>query len=212
MAQLQVNYKNIFLGYFSDEIDGAKVYNDYALYLNNTENTHFSLNDIPGYITIPRNIPELNKQKNQEKKTSKYIGVSYDSKRKYYVVSIQLTGKTYNLGNNICEIECAKMYNQQALYFNNELNTKYILNDIPNYITEPKNIVAFLKNKKQQKKTSTYYGVSLTKTKKWACSYMLNRKKVHIGTFDTELEACHAYNKVVIELNKNGCNYNVNDI
>lgn len=39
---------------------------------------------------------------------------------------------------------------------------------------------------------------------------MLNRKKIHIGTFNTELEACQAYNKAVIELNKNGCNYKIN--
>lgn len=41
---------------------------------------------------------------------------------------------------------------------------------------------------------------------------MMNRKKIHIGTFSTELEACIAYNNVVIELNKNGCNYKVNDV
>ena len=41
---------------------------------------------------------------------------------------------------------------------------------------------------------------------------MLNRKKIHIGTFNTEFEACEEYNKKVIELNKNGCNYKVNTI
>ena len=41
---------------------------------------------------------------------------------------------------------------------------------------------------------------------------MLNSKKIHIGTFDTELEACDAYNKIATELNKNGCNYKVNEI
>ena len=39
---------------------------------------------------------------------------------------------------------------------------------------------------------------------------MINRKKIHIGTFNTELEACKAYNKVVIQLNENGCNYKIN--
>jgi hypothetical protein len=28
----------------------------------------------------------------------------------------------------------------------------------------------------------------------------------------TELEACQVYNKTVIELNKNGCNYKVNNL
>jgi hypothetical protein len=39
---------------------------------------------------------------------------------------------------------------------------------------------------------------------------MLNRKKP-LGTFITEIETCEAYNKVVIELNKTGCNYKVNN-
>ena len=214
-AQLQHNYKNTFLGYFPDEIDAAKVYNDYAAYLNQTENTNFYLNDIPGYITVSRNVPEENKKQINEKKTSKYTGVSYDSKRKYYVAGIKLAGKTFNLGNNQQEIECVKLYNQQALFFNNTLNTKYILNDIPNYTTLPKdfrNDIINNKNDKLNKKSSQFHGVSITTAKKWTAIYMLNRKKIHIGTFNTEREACEEYNKKVIELNKNGCNYKVNII
>lgn len=168
--------------------------------------------DIPGYITVPRNIPELNKLKIENKNTSKYNGVSYDSKRKFYVVSIKMAGKTYNLGSNESEEECAKLYNQQALYFNNQFNTNYILNDIPGYTTTPKDIRTELQEIKKNNKTSMYYGVSITKAEKWVCSYMLNRKKVHIGTFNTELEAAEAYNNTVTILNKNGCNYPVNKI
>jgi phage anti-repressor protein len=210
LAQIQYNYNNVFLGYYTDEIDGAKAYNDYAAYLNQTENTNFALNDIPGYKTVARNIPELNKQKINEKKSSKYNGVSYDSKRKCYVVSIKLSNKTYNLGSNSSEIECAKLYNQQALFFNNKFNTNYTLNDISDYVTIPKDVYSELSSKKI--KTSKYNGVSLTKDNKWACSYMMNRKKHHIGTFDTELEACKAYNDTVSKLNENGCNYKINKI
>ena len=202
LAQLQHNYKNHFLGHFDHEIDAARTYNDYALFLNQTQNTNFYINDIPGYVTTPRNVLEENK----EKKSSKYIGVSYDSKRKFYVSGIQLSGKTYNLGNSENEIECAQKYNQQALFFNNTLNTKYILNTIPDYTTIPHDFREEIK----PKKSSKYYGVSITRTNKWAASYMLNRKKIHIGTFNTELEACKAYNQIIIELNKNGCNYKVN--
>jgi hypothetical protein len=211
-SQLTYDHKHFFLGYFSDEIDGAKIYNDYALYLNNTKNCNFLLNEIPGYKTIPRNIPELNKIMKQEKKSSIYTGVSYDTRRKYYVAGIRFSGKTYNLGFNLDETECAKLYNQQALYFNKTFNTTYVLNDIKNYITEPKNISYELKIKKENNKTSKYIGVSLTSTNKWCCSYMLNRKKIHIGTFDTELEACKAYNETIIKLNANGCNYKINKI
>jgi phage anti-repressor protein len=211
-SQLRNNQKNFHLGYFSDEIDAAKVYNDYALYLNENENTNFLLNDILGYKTVARNIPEENKKQVQEKKSSIYNGVSYDSRRKHYVAGIKLTGKTYNLGTSQIEIECAKIYNQQALYLNNQLNTKYVLNDIENYVTLPKDIRAELLQKKENEKSSKYIGVSFNKANKWNSYYMLNRKRINLGTFDTELEACEIYNKTVIELNKNGCNYKVNII
>jgi phage anti-repressor protein len=211
-SQLRNNQKNFHLGYFSDEIDAAKIYNDYALYLNENENTNFLLNDIPGYKTVARNIPEENKKQIQEKKSSIYNGVSYDSRRKYYVAGIKLTGKTYNLGTSQCEIECAKIYNQQALYLNNQLNTKYVLNDIENYVTVPKDIRAELLQKKENEKSSKYIGISFNKANKWNSYYMLNRKRINIGTFNTELEACQTYNKTVIELNKNGFNYKVNII
>ena len=204
-SEIQHNNKRFFLGYFTDEVDAAKVYNDYAAYLNQTENTEYLLNDIPGYKTVPRNVPEQNAFKIETKKSSKYNGVSYDSKRKCYLAAIKLSGKTYNLGSSQNEIDCAKMYNQQALFFNNKFNTHYTLNDIEKYITLPNDLTV-----KETNKTSKYHGVSITSTNKWACSYMMNRKKIHIGTFKTELEACEAYNKIVIELNKNGCNYKVN--
>ncbi len=207
-AEFQYDKKRRFLGHFIDQIDAAKAYNDYALFLNQTENANLILNEIPGYITVARNIPEINRLKITDNKTSQYNGVSYDSKRKFYVAGIKFAKKTYNLGNGD-EIECAKLYNQQASYFNNTFGTTYILNQIPDYITVPNDIRDQLNT---HKKTSKYYGVSLTRTNKWACSYVLNRKKIHIGTFDTELEACQAYNNKVIELNKNGCNYKVNDI
>ena len=209
-AQLQNNYKNEFLGYYTNEIDAAQVYNDYAAFLNKTTNTDFKLNDIPGYKTVPRNVPEENKIIKQNNKSSKYTGVSYDKKRKFYVAGITMSGKSFVLGNSENEDECAKLYNQQALYFNNKIGTKYVLNEIENYITLPRDICTEISEKVKSKKTSKYYGVSLTTTKKWACSYMMNRKKIHIGTFNTELEAVEAYNKVVIELNKSGCNYKIN--
>ena len=147
----------------------------------------FLLNDIPGYKTVPRNIPELNKKEINENKTSQYIGVSYDSKRKHYVVGIGLNGKTYNLGNNISEIECAKLYNQQALYFNKNMGTEYKLNYIPDYITIEKDIYKEIQDKRAGIVSSKYHCVTLTKNNTWQSYYTLNGKKNHIGTFKTEI-------------------------
>jgi phage anti-repressor protein len=207
-SEFQYNCKRAFLGYFADQIDAAKAYNDYALFLNENEGASLRLNEIPGYKTLPRNVPEINRMQEQGRKSSKYNGVSYDTKRRLYVAGIKFQRKTYNLGQHTSEIECAKLYNQQAMFFNNTFQTRYKLNSIENYVNVPNDLRDSIE---KQKKTSLYFGVSKTHTGKWAASCMINQKKIHIGTFTTEQEACRAYNEKVIEMNKNGCTFKVND-
>jgi phage anti-repressor protein len=201
-GSLKVDYKEIFLGYFDTELDGAKAYNDYALYLNQTTNTNYLLNDIENYTTIPRNIPEENKKTIFNNKTSKYNGVSYDVKKDHYQAAIKYKGKSYHLMTNKDPLECAKIYNQQALYFNNTYGTKYILNDIPNYITVPKNIHENLQKEKKSKKSSKYIGVTFSKqVNKYKALIVYNKKQICLGSFENELDAAKAYNKRAIELN-----------
>jgi hypothetical protein len=211
-AELKRDYKISFLGYYSTELDAAKAYNDYALFVNNTENTNYTLNDIPNYISTPRDIPSITNKLQLENKTSKFRGVSYDSKRQYYVVSIKYKTKTYNLGNDTSDIECAKLYNQQALYFNNKHGTKYVLNDIPDYITKATNLIDFDKTKDNTKHTSKYYGVTFSKqSNKYKALLVYNKKQIHLGFFESELEAAKAYNVKAEELNKeNNKKYKLN--
>ena len=213
-AELKMVYKIAFLGYYSTELEGAKVYNDYALYMNNEMGANYSLNDIEDYIPTPRNIPEENKQLIIDKKTSKYNGVSYDSKRKYYVAGIKYKGKSYGLGNHKDEIECSKLYNQQVLYYNQNFNTEYELNDIPNYSTIAKDIYQEIQDKKIESKSSKYYGVTLSKRNgKYRTVLVHNKKQIHIGFFENELDAAIAYNQKANELNNsNNCNYKLNII
>ena len=213
-AALKLHYKEIFLGYFESELDGAKAYNDYAMFINNKDNTNYLLNDIPNYIPNPRDIPEENKEEINDKKTSTYNGVSYDSKRKYYVASIKYKSKSYGLGNNENELECAKLYNQQALYFNNKFNTNYVLNDIPNYTTVPKNIYQEIQEKTINKKTSKYRCVTFCKrNNKFRSVLVYNKKQIHIGFFEDELDAAIAYNKKANELNTTtNSKYKLNEI
>lgn len=81
-SEVQHNYKRYDLGYYQDEIDAAKVYNDYVKFLNETEGTKFLLNVIPGYITVAWDVYENNKKEISDKKSSKYNGVSFDKKKK----------------------------------------------------------------------------------------------------------------------------------
>ena len=210
-AALKIHYKEYFLGYFDTELAGAIVYNDYALFLNNTRKTSYAINDIPEYTPNPRDILEENLQKQIEMESSKYIGVSYYSKRKYYVVSIKYQNKTYHLGHNVDETECAKLYNQQALYFNNTFSTNYILNDIPNYITTPKNVHQNIIQNKMNKKSSKYYGVTVSKSNKFKALLVYNKKQIHLGTFTNELDAAKAYNAKAQQLNtEHNCKYKIN--
>jgi phage anti-repressor protein len=213
-AALKHDYKEVFLGYFDTELEGAKVYNDYALYLNQTKNTNYSLNDILNYTTTPRDIIAENAAKVNNSKTSLYNGVCYDTRRNYYAVSIKYKGKSYHLGRSNDQLECAKLYNQQALYFNNTYNTNYVLNDIPNYITLPINVHERLLKNKISNKTSKYYGVTFSKqAQKYKALLVYNKKQIHLGTFSNELDAAEAYNKRASELNENTkCKYKLNTI
>jgi hypothetical protein len=202
-GEIKKDYKIVFLGYFNTEKDAAMAYNDHALYLNQTESTEYSINEIENYIPDPRNVAEKNKQIHEVLKSSRFIGVSYEQGRNYYVVSIRHKDKTYSLGHHIEEIECAKLYNQQAAYFNNIYGTNYILNDIPDYNTVPCDIYSSLQLRKSENKSSKYIGVYFNKqANKYKSCVVHNKKQIHIGTFINEIDAAKAYNKKVSELNE----------
>ena len=210
-SELVKDYKSYFLGYYNTELDGAKAYNDYATYLNINYNTNYILNKIDDYIPNPRNIPDDNKKLVLEKKSSKYIGVHYDNTRQHFVVSMRFKLKHINLGHHVDELECAKMYNQQALYFNNNYDTNYTLNDIENYVTIEKNIYNELKSSLVDNKSSIYVGVVKRKNGKFNSQIILNKKVIRLGIFETEIDAAKAYNEKAKEFNiKYNKNYNIN--
>jgi phage anti-repressor protein len=213
-GEIKKDYKIVFLGYFDTEKDAAMAYNDHALYLNQTESTEYSINEIENYIPDPRNVAEKNQKIQQVLKSSNFTGVSYDQKRNYYIVSIKHKDKTYSLGHHIEEIECAKLYNQQAGYFNNIYGTNYILNDIPDYNTVPCDIYSSLQLRKSENKSSKYIGVRFNKqASKYKSCVVHNKKQIHIGTFINEIDAAKAYNKKVSELNELfNTKYKLNDL
>lgn len=219
-SELKHDNKNYNLGYFDNEIDAAKAYNDFALYLNQTKNCMYLLNNIlePDYTAVPRNVPEENKQNHLNNKSCNYIGVQYHKTRCIYIAQIKKDGKSYFLGSNKDPLECAKLYNQQAAYFNAQSDgSKYKLNEqimrLLDY--EPKNLVGERAQTIKDRKTSKYFGVSFSKQKnKWIAVIVVNKKQTHIGSFVDELEAAAAYNRVAIELNKKigKATYKINSI
>jgi hypothetical protein len=210
-SELVKDYKSYFLGYYNTELDGAKAYNDYATYLNINYNTNYILNKINDYIPNPRNIPDDNKKLVLEKKSSKYIGVHYDNTRQHFVTYMRFKLKHINLGHHVDELECAKMYNQQALYFNNNYDTNYTLNEIENYVTVEKNIYNELKSSLIYNKSSVYVGVVKRANGKFNSQIILNKKVIRLGIFENEIDAAKAYNEKAKEFNiKYNKNYNIN--
>jgi hypothetical protein len=210
-TELVKDYKSYFLGYYNTELDGAKAYNDYASYLNTNYNTNYILNKIDDYIPNPRNIPDDNKNLVLEKKSSKYIGVHYDNTRQHFVTSMRFKRKHINLGHHVDELKCAKMYNQQALYFNNNYDTNYILNDIENYTTIEKNIYNELRYTCRDNTSSVYTGVVKRTNGKFNSQIILNKKVIRLGIFENEIDAAKAYNEKAKEFNiKYNKSYQIN--
>ena len=204
-AELKKDYVTHFLGYYDNDTDAAKAYNNYAMYLNTTYNSNYTLNQIneDDYEPIPENIPELNRQKIIQDKSSQYRGVFYCESRKTYYASIKYMHKSYYLGaNDDDEIECAKMYNKQAAYFNQiDSTANYILNE--EFDKTPENIIKKRIETFREKKSSQYYGVTWAKQNaKWKAVIVVDKKQRHLGFFDNELDAAVAYNLYATQQNR----------
>lgn len=204
MTRLTKNNDTIFLGYYEIEKDAAIAYNDYASYLNLESNliTEYRLNDLDDYVQNPRNIPIEMKKIKLENKTSNFIGVYFIKSKQIFEASIMYKKKTYKLIKHCDHSECAKVYNEQALYFNNNLGTNYKLNDIVDFETTEKNHVHELELNKVRK-YSRFIGVSIRNdSSKFRAYIKHNYKRIDCGTFTNEIDAAKAYNRKASELNE----------
>jgi phage anti-repressor protein len=201
-SRIGYDNKTIFLGIYTTEDEAAVVYNDYAIYLNKTVNTNYQLNEIEDYTPNPRDIPEENYKNKYENKTSSFNGVYFIRSKGIFEASIQYKKKSFKLIKNECDIECAKVYNEQALYFNTHFKTNYKLNDISDFITVEKNHISELEITKKQR-YSRFTGVTIRNDSgKFRAYIKYNRKVINCGTFKDEIDAARSYNLKAEELNK----------
>jgi phage anti-repressor protein len=201
-ARLTKNNDTIFLGDYEIEKEAAIAYNDYASYLNLDSQNLYRLNELVDYTPNPRNIPVEMKKIKLENKTSKFTGVYFIKSKQLFEASISYKKKGYKLIKHSDDLECAKVYNEQALYFNNNLGTNYTLNDIVDFTTIEKNHVYELELNKIRK-YSRFTGVSIRNdSDKFRAYIKHNGKRIDCGTFKDEIDAAKAYNKKATELNE----------
>ena len=199
ITRLNNNNQCISLGCYETEIEAAIIYNDYASYINETEEIKYKLNQIDNYISNPRDIVKEREGIKLESKTSIYHGVYYIKSKQIFECGVRYKKKSFKIFKSTDEFECAKIYNEQALYFNNHLGTKYKLNDIEGLIE--KNHIHDLEVNKF-KKYSRFTGVSIRKDTNKFRSYIKHLGKViHLGSFVDEIDCAKAYNKKAEELN-----------
>ena len=125
-----------------------------------------------GFVGDPRS---AKKKIAGDGKKSKYTGVFY--KRGLWQASTRENLKRRDWGSYATEIEAARAYDARAREMGNLFSLNFPTDD---------------ELKLTRKGESQYCGVG-RRSKKWLASISIDRKSVHIGTYDTEMEAALAF-------------------
>lgn len=113
--------------------------------------------------------------KNRDKFSNKYIGVTWYEKTNKWICRIHYDKKTRHLGYFNSEIEASNTYQNAILNIKNGTFEKHM-------------------ESIKRKKTSEFKGVSLCReTNKWRVFVQINKKQTSIGSYNTEQEASNAY-------------------
>jgi hypothetical protein len=156
---------------------------------------HINHNKLDNRRENLRIVTNQQNQQNRKKEyisSSKYKGVSWDKNLELWRANIKVDGKNIIIGRYTSEEAAGLAYNIYAIkYFGEFANI--------NQITEKINIDEMTP---KSNKTSKYRGVSWSKKlNKWKSEIYLNGKNVHLGLFNSEIEAANTYNNKIIEYN-----------
>lgn len=146
--------------------------------------------------TVSENARNRTKQKSVT--SSKYKGVVLvDGKR--WCAQIKTGSKNRYLGSYDLEEEAALAYNIAAI----ESFEGYAkINTLPTLsIEETKALKIQARELRRKKFSSKYKGVSFQKDiNKWTSKIAVNKKRVYLGSYDSEEDAALAYNKAALEI------------
>src|SRR5690625_1390597 len=138
-------------------------------------------------------VDEWMKDRAEKDRSSEYRGVGWSEERNGWRVRANKGGKEISAGVYTNEVAAANVYNRIAKQLHKE---KAVLNDVP-FMSKSETG----RYKRVKKKLSKYHGVSPNKDNRFRARTNCNGRGIHIGTFDTEIEAARAYNDYIIKNN-----------
>jgi AP2-like factor, euAP2 lineage len=144
------------------------------------------LNNCKSNLRIASHADNSRNARRPSHNTSGYKGVS-KGKSGRWRASIHLNDRKINLGTFDNKQDAAKAYNIKAIELFGEFAN---LNDVDHEGFHIPN---------KHKQTSNYKGVNKRKNS-WISGIYQNGKRIHIGSFKTEIEAAKAYNEKAIQL------------
>lgn len=130
LAQIQTKGKHIHLGYFDLEEEAAEKYNKASLEIFGEQAYQNLIGNYNGSEEV--DLKQAKKHRRINGNTSKFRGVSLNSKMNRYVSSTTFKGEYFYLGTFSNEIEAAKVYDKKAIELHGE---KAVLN-FPELINE----------------------------------------------------------------------------
>lgn len=150
---------------------------------------------LPCYPLIINNLTIERKQRKSIGGTSNFKGVAYCKRDKIWRTTINNNGKCIHIGNFQCEIEAAQHYDYNIIKIHGKNNGCYL--NFPNFNYD--NFKLKPKGLRKDKKTK-YNGITKKSDFKWRARINIKNKRLHIGYFDTEIEAAQHYDFHAIKL------------
>lgn len=131
------------------------------------------------------------RQKRHHIGSSQYRGVQYHPRTKRWKAMIMARQKVIHLGYFDEEIDAARAYDQAALeHFGEHARLNFPIDNLAS---------ASQLNRRERPRTSQYRGVGQAKASgRWRASIYVNRQRIHLGYYATELAAAQAYDEAAL--------------
>jgi hypothetical protein len=119
-ASIMINSKSKHLGYYQNEKEAARIFDEQAILLGRSVNfpLHEGMEQAVKRDSVRKNRSELP----NANRPSKYVGVIWSKRGKKWYAAIRVDGRSVSLGYSSNEKEAARMYDEQAILVGRPVN------------------------------------------------------------------------------------------